>query len=593
MKTSNLHEKRALRTALLVLLLSLVGMTKLYAQIIGDLRYSLDKNTLTATVTGHKDGTNATGNLIIPSSVTYTSYEWVNGQQIPVTRTYTVTKIGIDAFLNCGGLTGSLIIPNTVTEIADEAFECCRGFTGNLTIGNSVTTIGGDAFYGCSGFTGSLIIPNSVTWIDVAAFSGCSGFTGSLTLSNSLTSISNLAFWGCSGFTGSLIIPNSVTSIGNYAFRDCTGFTGDLIIPNSVTLIGSDAFKSCSGFNGNLILGNSVATIGYGAFEDCSGFIGPLTIPNSMVEISDRAFIFCSGFSGDLIIPNSVTRIGNAAFAHCTGLNGTLTLPDNELYTRIESSSFYDCPGFIGNLIIPNSVSLIEGYAFADCSNLISVTIPNSVTNIYYNVFDNCIGFTFMTVLAETPPSILFGGAFQKVPKDIPVFVPCHSIDEYQTAYNWSEFTNYVDDFPFNLMVESIDPEHCTVSIVQHPTCDDSHAIVKAEPAAGYVFVAWEEDGMVVSNDMVYTLTVDHDMHLFARVRSNTGVSEGIEESFAVYPNPSQGYVTVEGTGTLTIANTLGQTIMTKEIEGKTKMELPQGLYFVTLGGETRKIVVE
>ena len=566
MKTSNLHEKRALRTALLVLLLSLVGMTKLYAQIIGDLRYSLDKNTLTATVTGHKDGTNATGNLIIPSSVTYTSYEWVNGQQIPVTRTYTVTKIGIDAFLNCGGLTGSLIIPNTVTEIADEAFECCRGFTGNLTIGNSVTTIGGDAFYGCSGFTGSLIIPNSVTWIDVAAFSGCSGFTGSLTLSNSLTSISNLAFWGCSGFTGSLIIPNSVTSIGNYAFRDCTGFTGDLIIPNSVTLIGSDAFKSCSGFNGNLILGNSVATIGYGAFEDCSGFIGPLTIPNSMVEISDRAFIFCSGFSGDLIIPNSVTRIGNAAFAHCTGLNGTLTLPDNELYTRIESSSFYDCPGFIGNLIIPNSVSLIEGYAFADCSNLISVTIPNSVTNIYYNVFDNCIGFTFMTVLAETPPSILFGGAFQKVPKDIPVFVP---------------------------MVESIDPEHCTVSIVQHPTCDDSHAIVKAEPAAGYVFVAWEEDGMVVSNDMVYTLTVDHDMHLFARVRSNTGVSEGIEESFAVYPNPSQGYVTVEGTGTLTIANTLGQTIMTKEIEGKTKMELPQGLYFVTLGGETRKIVVE
>ena len=49
----------------------------------------------------------------------------------------------------------------------------------------------------------------------------------------------------------------------------------------------------------------------------------------------------------------------------------------------------------------------------------------------------------------------------------------------------------------------------------------------------------------------------------------------------------------IEGTGTLTITNTLGQTIMTRGIKGKEKVELPQGLYFVTLGGETRKIVVE
>ena len=63
MKTGNLHEKRVLRTALFVLLLSAVGMTKIYAQVIGDLWYSLDNNTLTATVRGHKDGINATGNL--------------------------------------------------------------------------------------------------------------------------------------------------------------------------------------------------------------------------------------------------------------------------------------------------------------------------------------------------------------------------------------------------------------------------------------------------------------------------------------------------------------------------------------------------
>ena len=62
---------------------------------------------------------------------------------------------------------------------------------------------------------------------------------------------------------------------------------------------------------------------------------------------------------------------------------------------------------------------------------------------------------------------------------------------------------------------------------------------------------------------------------------------------FNIYPNPSKDRVTIEGTGTLTVTNTLGQTILTKEIDGKTNIELPQGLYFVKLCGTTRKIVVE
>ena len=35
------------------------------------------------------------------------------------------------------------------------------------------------------------------------------------------------------------------------------------------------------------------------------------------------------------------------------------------------------------------------------------------------------------------------------------------------------------------------------------------------------------------------------------------------------------------------------QTIMTKEIAGKERIELPQGVYVVKIGGETRKVVVE
>ena len=63
--------------------------------------------------------------------------------------------------------------------------------------------------------------------------------------------------------------------------------------------------------------------------------------------------------------------------------------------------------------------------------------------------------------------------------------------------------------------------------------------------------------------------------------------------TFKVYPNPAKDYITIEGTGLFTVTNVLGQTIMTKEIKGKAKVELPKGMYFVKMGDETRKIVVK
>ena len=71
------------------------------------------------------------------------------------------------------------------------------------------------------------------------------------------------------------------------------------------------------------------------------------------------------------------------------------------------------------------------------------------------------------------------------------------------------------------------------------------------------------------------------------------GICEQHRSTFKAYPNPAKGHVIIEGSGNLTVTNALGQTIITKEIKGKEKLELPQGMYFVTMGGETRKIVVE
>ena len=223
MQNKTLQMKRALRTAMLILLLSAMGMGKGYAQdfTVGDLNYSINTDETTVTVTGHVDGTEATGSLVIPDSVTFEG------------TTYAVTTIG------------------------DYAFDGCYGFTGSLNIGNSVTTIGDYAFHGCYYFTGDLTIPNSVA------------------------SIGDFAFYNCCRLT-TLTIGNSVTSIGGFALASC-GFTGDLIIPNSVVTIGFRAFAYCNSVTG-LTIGDSVTTIEDGAFYGCFGInsvVSLATIPPS------------------------------------------------------------------------------------------------------------------------------------------------------------------------------------------------------------------------------------------------------------------------------------------------------------------------
>lgn len=71
------------------------------------------------------------------------------------------------------------------------------------------------------------------------------------------------------------------------------------------------------------------------------------------------------------------------------------------------------------------------------------------------------------------------------------------------------------------------------------------------------------------------------------------GVGENALNTFSIYPNPAQDRITVEGTGRLSITNALGQTILTQEIDGKTSIELPKGLYFAKMVNVVKKIVVE
>ena len=333
------------------------------------LYYNITSNS-TVAVTYKYIGDYVSGNVVIPSTVTYND------------TTYSVTSIGKSAFSGCSGLT-SIDIPSSVTSIGDYAFKNCSGLT-SITIPTGVTSIGVYAFYYCSGLT-SVIIPNSVTSIGGSAFLGCIGLT-SVTIPNSVISIGDNAFSGCSGLT-SVTIGNSVTSIGDHAFHGCSGLTS-VSIPNSVTSIGDNAFRGCSGLI-SVTIGNSVTSIGEFAFFGCTGLIS-VSLPNSGTSIGRLAFSSCSSLTS-VSIPTGVTSIGWGAFAGCSAL----TL-----------------------VTIGNSVTSIGDYAFSECSVLTSVrcsaVTPPSIDNTsFLNVLSTCtltvpcgsidvyIGSDWNTVFAE------------------------------------------------------------------------------------------------------------------------------------------------------------------------------------------------
>ena len=234
-----------------------------------------------------------------------------------------------------------------------------------------------------------------------------------------------------------------------------TGYTkpaGNLVIPASVTNNGTSY---------------SVTSIGRNAFYDCYG-LASVTIPNSVTYIGQTAFDFCYSLTS-VIIPNSVTSIGQYAFNECRSLT-TVTIPNS--VTSVGSGAFFECSGLI-SVIIPNSVTSIGDAVFSGCSRLTSVTIPNSVTSIGREAFYDCSGLTEITSLATNPPTSSTD-AFQNVPTDIPVYVPCDNIATYQAANGWSSFTN-IQCISQSVTTDTFNIRTCTGQTLRFEVEDGNH----------------------------------------------------------------------------------------------------------------------
>ena len=93
-------------------------------------------------------------------------------------------------------------------------------------------------------------------------------------------------------------------------------------------------------------------------------------------------------------IASSYGSWGTGVFEDCTNLT-SVTISDS--VTDIGSKAFVGCTS-LPNITIPNSVTYISTSAFEHCSSLTSVTIPNSVTSIGTFAFHGCTKLPEVTI---------------------------------------------------------------------------------------------------------------------------------------------------------------------------------------------------
>lgn len=381
-----------------------------------------------------------------------------------------IENIGNLAFYQCSALT-QINFPNSISRIGDWAFMGCS-LLAEIELSNGITNIGQYAFSGCSSLK-QINIPETVTEIGNGAFDACSALT-EITIPGKVTDIRDGMFYGCSALE-QITLHDEVTSIGDYAFYECKALKS-IIIPDKVTSIGIMAFCNCQALE-QITIGNNVTSIGQSAFYGCFA-VRQIIIPENVASIGTQAFDGCT----------ALTKV------NWNAINCKETISGENLYPP-----FFNIAANITEFTFGEQVEYIPQALCYGMAKLTQITIPGSVTEIGDYAFYNCSAISRMTVNPIVPPAVV-ASTFYNVSRNIPVYVPKGSLQDYQNAEIWKEFllqTTPATTLQTTALPESIsvyggmlhNPQGLPVSIydMQGRRVYSGTATTVSQPAGAYV----------------------------------------------------------------------------------------------------------
>ena len=295
-----------------------------------------------------------------------------------------VVSIGDNAFYLCGEIT-SVVIGDNCTEIGEMAFRNAIKLS-SITLGSGLTRIGSDCFDDTAWYNSQP--NNSILYIGNWAVGHKGTPNTTITIPSNITHIADMTFGNLSNVT-SITLPDGLVSIGDDAFQSCNSLTS-ITIPDTVTSIGKEAFYGCRSLT-SIVIPEHVTSLGDYTFYLCNS-LANVTIPSSVTSISEMAFYNCYFAESNFINNSSATGYpwGATIYQNAVETQDGLIVQNGDTAVKCRKNAT--------SVTIPNGVTSIGDEAFNECSSLTSVTIPDSVTSIGDRAFTYCSHLTSVTI---------------------------------------------------------------------------------------------------------------------------------------------------------------------------------------------------
>lgn len=149
--------------------------------------------------------------------------------------------------------------------------------------------------------------------------------------------------------------------------------------------------------------GERVVSIGANAFAG-SELAERITLPEGLTALGDRAFADCYSLEA-IRVPASVAQVGVNPFAGCESLRRLELAEGQGALMTINGVLFGDggsrlifCPRTLPmeRYVIPEGTRRVDARAFSYCNRLLSVTVPDSVTEIGPDAFEGRANLTLV-----------------------------------------------------------------------------------------------------------------------------------------------------------------------------------------------------
>lgn len=389
-------------------------------------------------------------------------------------------RIGSFSFCNCTALR-KVKIPAKVSIIESAAFGgCCKLENFQIDESNShFSVVNGVLFnkdktkliaFPCGFKSKHYSVPEGVKIIGDGSF--LDSQIESITFPSSLEIIEGWAFRFCKNLM-TINIPDSVTEIGELAFEFCSNIE-KVKLSNKLTVLKRQTFSGCEKLK-DLYVPASVKLIE----ETALGWtynLENLFLNNGLEEIKDD-FKFTK--LKKLFIPKTVKKIqsglailGRSEFHKIeydvSNENPHFCVINGSLYNKNKTRLIAVFPTDTKQFIVPDGVQIIEDFVFADldlekidlpntlttikhrcfedCTNLRKISLPISLEHIDFRAFDNCISLDVIEIYAIKPPEITNPSAdcwkFVGEAKNLTLYVPKESLNEYKKAFGWKDIKN-------------------------------------------------------------------------------------------------------------------------------------------------------